>query len=84
VIWCCVQGSEHFQRYAHLAGDKPDRQKGTADQFFDMSGPNLSPPLPVDWIKQANIPCQAICYLLNPYDDNRPVQKSHDGQVMLT
>ena len=84
VLVFSVPGSRHFQGYAHLIGDKPDCKTGTADQCFDMSGRNLSPPLPVEWIKLANIPFQATCDLLNPEDANRPVYRSRDGQVILT
>lgn len=77
-----VQGSGHFQGYARLSGDKPDSKTDTADQCFELSGPNLSPPLPVEWIKRANIPFQATRHLLNPYNENRRVQTSRDGQVI--
>jgi hypothetical protein len=76
-----VQGSGHFQGYAHLSGEKPD-STSTADQCFEMNGPYLSPPLPIEWIKRANIPFQATRHLLNPYNENKRVQTSHDGQVM--
>jgi hypothetical protein len=79
-----VQGSGHFQGFAHLTGDKPDCKTGTVDQCFDMNGPNLSPPLPVEWIKRANIPFHATRHLLNPYNNNWRVQTSRDGQVLLT
>jgi hypothetical protein len=79
-----VQGSGHFQGYAHLTGDKPDPKMDTADHCFDLSGPNLSPPCPVEWIKRANIPFRATLHLLNPYNDNRRVQMSRDGQVIFT
>ena len=72
-----VQGSGHFQGYARLSGDKPD----STDQCLELSGPNLNPPLPVEWIKRANIPFQATRHLLNPYNENRRVQTSRDGQV---
>ena len=54
VLVCSVIGSGHFQGYAHHSGDRPDCQTGAADQCCDMSCPNLSPPLPNEWIKQAN------------------------------
>ncbi|XP_069677317.1 3'-5' RNA helicase YTHDC2-like isoform X2 [Periplaneta americana] len=75
-----VQGSGHFQGYARLSGDKPDLKTDAADQCLELSGPNLSPPLPVEWIKRANIPFQATRHLLNPYNENRRVQTSRDGQ----
>jgi hypothetical protein len=76
-----VQGSGHFQGYAHLSGDKPD-STCTADQCFEMSGPNHSPPLPIEWVKRANIPFQATRHLLNPYNEDKRVQTSRDGQVI--
>jgi len=45
VLVFIVQGSGHFQGYAHHTGDRPDRQTGAADHR-DVSGPNLSPPPP--------------------------------------
>ncbi|PNF38747.1 putative ATP-dependent RNA helicase YTHDC2, partial [Cryptotermes secundus] len=74
VLVFSVQGSGHFQGYAHLSADKPDSTTGTADQCFELSGPNLSPPLPIEWIKRANIPFQATRHLLNPYNENKRVQ----------
>ena len=82
VLVFSVQGSGHFQGYAHHTGDRPDCQTGAADQCCDVSGPNLSPPFPVEWIKGANIPFQATCHLLNPYNDSSPVQTSRDGKVI--
>ncbi|PSN46949.1 putative ATP-dependent RNA helicase YTHDC2 [Blattella germanica] len=41
-----VQGSGHFQGFARLSGDKPDLKTDPADQCLELSGPNLSPPLP--------------------------------------
>jgi hypothetical protein len=77
-----VQGSGHFQGYALLSGDKSDTRTEAADLCFELSGPNLSPPLPIEWIKRANIPFQATRHLLNPYNENRRVQTSRDGQVI--
>ena len=57
-------------------------ETGAADQCCDMNGPNLGTPLPNEWIKQANITFQATCHLHNPYNENRPVQISHGGQVI--
>ena len=79
-----VTGSGHFQRYARHAGERPDRQTGTADQCCDMSGPNLSQPLPVEWIKRANITFQETHHLLDPYNDKSPVQTSRSGKVILS
>jgi hypothetical protein len=76
-----VQGSGHFQGYALLSAEKPG-STSTADQCFDMNGPYLNPPLPIEWIKRANIPFQATRHLLNPYNENKRVQTSHDGQVI--
>jgi len=82
ILLFSLKGSGHYQGYARLNGDKPDCKTGTADQCFDMTGPNLSPPLPVEWIKQANIPFRATRHLLNPAC--RRVWTSWDGQVILT
>ncbi|CAG2063628.1 unnamed protein product, partial [Timema podura] len=76
VLVFSVQGSGHFQGFAHLSGDKAQ----PLDPTSDLTGPNLSAPLPVEWVKRANIPFQATRHLLNPYNENRRVQTSRDGQ----
>jgi hypothetical protein len=65
VLVFSVRGSRCFQGYAHHTGDRPDHQTGAAGQCCDMNGPNLSPPLPVEWIKRADVPFQDT-RLLNP------------------
>ena len=79
-----VQQSGHFQGYAFLNGDRPDPRVVTTDLCFGVCGAYFGSLLPVKWIKRANIPFQATCHLLNPYNENRPVQTSCDGQVIVT
>ncbi|CAH1403730.1 unnamed protein product [Nezara viridula] len=72
-----IQGSGHFQGYAHLAGENPV----TGEIPLDLSGNHsLSAPLPVEWIKRGNIPYHATRHLFNPYNDYAKVQTSRDGQ----
>lgn len=73
-----IQHSGNFQGYGRLAGDTPV----TGDIPLDMSGNHsLSTPLPIQWIKRANIPYHATRHLFNPYNDYAKVQTSRDGQV---
>ncbi|XP_066993237.2 3'-5' RNA helicase YTHDC2 [Anabrus simplex] len=75
-----VQGSGHFQGYARLNSDKPEVKADGSENCADLGGPNLSAPLPIEWLKRANIPFQATRHLLNPLNENRRVQTSRDGQ----
>jgi hypothetical protein len=77
-------GGGHFQEYARLTGDRPHHQTGASYQYCDKSFCNLSSPFPTEWIKWANIPFQAAQHLPNPYIGHIPVQRSRDGQVILT
>ncbi|XP_071450252.1 3'-5' RNA helicase YTHDC2-like [Hetaerina americana] len=71
-----VQGSGHFQGFARLRGE------GTVEgeRCPELTAPNLGAPRPVEWLKRANIPFQACRHLLNPFNENRKVQSSRDGQ----
>jgi len=53
-------------------------------QSCDMSGHNCSPTLPVEWIKQADIPFKETRHLLNACHGKNPVHLGRSGQVMLT
>ena len=35
----------------------------------------------IEWLKRYNVPFQSTRHLLNPYNDNKKVQTSRDGQV---
>lgn len=75
-----VQGSGHFQGYARLVSDKPDGRSDCSENCIELGGTNTSAPLPIEWLKRANIPFQATRHLLNPFNENRRVQTSRDGQ----
>lgn len=70
-----MQGSGNFQGVACLVSDQPK------ERCPDLAGPNLGSPFPIKWIKIGDISFQATRHLLNPYNDNRNVQTSRDGQV---
>lgn len=70
-----MQGSGSFQGLATLSSDH------RAARCSDLSGPNLGCPLPIKWIKCGDIPFHATRHLMNPYNENRCVQTSRDGQV---
>uniref|UniRef100_A0A1B6C6P5 RNA helicase n=1 Tax=Clastoptera arizonana TaxID=38151 RepID=A0A1B6C6P5_9HEMI len=73
-----LQSSGHFQGYARLTGDKVE----SSEVLADVPGSNLNPPLPIEWLKQGNIPFPATRHLVNPYCDNNKVQASRDGQEL--
>jgi hypothetical protein len=35
----------------------------------------------IEWLKRANVPFQLTRHLLNPYNENKKVQTSRDGQA---
>ncbi|BES97417.1 HA2 [Nesidiocoris tenuis] len=72
-----IQGTNIFQGYARLAGDSP-----VAPELClpEMMTHQLNPPLPVEWIKRANIPHHAARHLHNAYNDYAKVQMGRDGQ----
>ncbi|XP_063233748.1 3'-5' RNA helicase YTHDC2-like isoform X2 [Bacillus rossius redtenbacheri] len=80
-LWAFTPNTERkllriFKGLAQLAGDRPE----PVEPGSDLAGPNLGAPLPVEWLKRSNVPFQATRHLLNPYNENRRVQASRDGQ----
>ncbi|XP_074650448.1 3'-5' RNA helicase YTHDC2-like [Tubulanus polymorphus] len=69
-----VQGSGHFQGYARMIS-LPGKERS---QEFSGSGQGSN--FVVEWIKRANLPFQQTHYLINPWNENRRVQVSRDGQ----
>ncbi|XP_033750300.1 LOW QUALITY PROTEIN: 3'-5' RNA helicase YTHDC2-like [Pecten maximus] len=69
-----IHGSGHFQGYAKMKSEfvykkAQDSSHHGSDYCCD-----------IEWIKRANLPFQSTHQLLNPWDDNRKVQSSKDGQ----
>ncbi|XP_019626700.1 PREDICTED: YTH domain-containing protein 2-like [Branchiostoma belcheri] len=69
-----VQGSGHFQGYARMASSI------SKDKVPEFSSASLGGAFQIEWIKRMSIPFQAAHHLLNPWNENKKVQISRDGQ----
>ncbi|XP_060076466.1 3'-5' RNA helicase YTHDC2-like [Ylistrum balloti] len=69
-----VQGSGHFQGYAKM------KSKLVYKKCQDSGHHGSDYTCDIEWIKRANLPFQSCHQLLNPWDENRRVQNSKDGQ----
>lgn len=63
-----IHGSGNFHGIAKLVNS--DGQSVSCSQ------------MPLQWIKRGSIPFQATRHLFNPFNENRRVQSSRDGQVI--
>jgi len=70
-----VQGSGHFQGVAYLV-------EPTNEKLAEFAASNVGNCFRVEWIKRANIPFQNTRHLLNPWNKNKKVQMSRDGQEL--
>uniref|UniRef100_A0A4W6F8G7 RNA helicase n=1 Tax=Lates calcarifer TaxID=8187 RepID=A0A4W6F8G7_LATCA len=70
-----VQGSGHFQGYARMTS--VISQESCQDWGFMGLGGVFS----VEWIHKESLPFQMTQHILNPWNDNKKVQISRDGQV---
>ncbi|KAI8480782.1 3'-5' RNA helicase ythdc2 [Branchiostoma belcheri] len=68
-----VQGSGHFQGYARMASSI------SKDKVPEFSSASLGGAFQIEWIKRMSIPFQAAHHLLNPWNENKKVQISRDG-----
>nr|XP_046231082.1 3'-5' RNA helicase YTHDC2 isoform X2 [Scatophagus argus] len=71
-----VQGSGHFQGYAHMAS--VISQESCQDWDFIGLGGVFS----VEWIHKESLPFHCTQHILNPWNDNKKVQISRDGQEL--
>ncbi|XP_040013730.1 3'-5' RNA helicase YTHDC2 isoform X2 [Xiphias gladius] len=71
-----VQGSGHFQGYAHMTS--VISQESCQDWGFMGLGGVFS----VEWIHKESLPFQCTQHILNPWNDNKKVQISRDGQEL--
>ncbi|XP_074473095.1 3'-5' RNA helicase YTHDC2 isoform X3 [Sebastes fasciatus] len=71
-----VQGSGHFQGYAHMTSIIS--QESCQDWGFMGLGGVFS----VEWIHKKSLPFQCTQHILNPWNDNKKVQISRDGQEL--
>ncbi|KAJ7399957.1 putative ATP-dependent RNA helicase YTHDC2 [Pitangus sulphuratus] len=71
-----VQGSGHFQGFARMSsaiGCKRSQDWGSA---------GFGGVFKVEWMRKESIPFQFAHHLLNPWNDNKKVQISRDGQAV--
>ncbi|XP_029921977.1 3'-5' RNA helicase YTHDC2 isoform X2 [Myripristis murdjan] len=71
-----VQGSGHFQGYARMTS-AISREHCQDWGFIGLGGV-----LCVEWIRKENLPFQCTRHLLNPWNENKKVQISRDGQEL--
>ncbi|XP_036384365.1 3'-5' RNA helicase YTHDC2 [Megalops cyprinoides] len=71
-----VQGSGHFQGYARMCSDIGP------EQCQDWGFMGLGGVFKVEWIRKERLPFQFAHQLVNPWNDNKKVQISRDGQEL--
>ncbi|XP_025752231.1 3'-5' RNA helicase YTHDC2 isoform X1 [Manacus vitellinus] len=71
-----VQGSGHFQGFARM-----DSAIG-CEKSQDWGSPGFGGVFKVEWIQKESIPFQFAHHLVNPWNDNKKVQISRDGQEL--
>ncbi|XP_044030649.1 3'-5' RNA helicase YTHDC2 isoform X2 [Siniperca chuatsi] len=71
-----VQGSGHFQGYARMSS--VISRESCQDWGFMGLGGVFS----VEWIHKESLPFQCTQHILNPWNDNKKVQISRDGQEL--
>uniref|UniRef100_A0AAR2LMR3 RNA helicase n=1 Tax=Pygocentrus nattereri TaxID=42514 RepID=A0AAR2LMR3_PYGNA len=70
-----VQGSGHFQGYARMSSEI------SSERCQDWGSSGLGGVFRVEWIHKESLPFQFTYQLLNPWNENKKVQISRDGQV---
>lgn len=76
VLVFSVQGSGHFQGYAQLQGLASSMCCPPNDYAASTGGRCYF----IEWKHRCNLPFQSTRHLLNPWNENRKVQVSRDGQ----
>ncbi|KAM4527615.1 3'-5' RNA helicase YTHDC2 isoform 2-T3 [Odontesthes bonariensis] len=71
-----VQGSGHFQGYAHM------KSVISQDTCPDWGFMGLGGVFSVEWIHKEDLSFQSTQHILNPWNDNKRVQISRDGQEL--
>ncbi|KAM9167671.1 3'-5' RNA helicase YTHDC2 isoform 2-T2 [Mergus octosetaceus] len=71
-----VQGSGHFQGFARMSSEIG------CEKSQDWGSAGLGGIFKVEWIRKESIPFQFAHHLLNPWNDNKKVQISRDGQEL--
>ncbi|KAM9587117.1 3'-5' RNA helicase YTHDC2 isoform 7-T9 [Morphnus guianensis] len=71
-----VQGSGHFQGFARMASEIG------CEKSQDWGSSGFGGVFKVEWIQKESIPFHFAHHLLNPWNDNKKVQISRDGQEL--
>ncbi|XP_044131856.1 3'-5' RNA helicase YTHDC2 [Bufo gargarizans] len=71
-----VQGSGHFQGFARMCSEIG------LEKSQDWGSTSLGGVFKVEWIRKESLPFQQAHHLLNPWNDNKKVQISRDGQEL--
>ncbi|XP_072550527.1 3'-5' RNA helicase YTHDC2 isoform X2 [Salminus brasiliensis] len=71
-----VQGSGHFQGYARMSSEIG------SERCQDWGSSGLGGVFKVEWIRKESLPFQFTHQLFNPWNDNKKVQISRDGQEL--
>ncbi|XP_038625680.1 3'-5' RNA helicase YTHDC2 isoform X2 [Tachyglossus aculeatus] len=71
-----VQGSGHFQGFSRMTSEIGQ------EKSEDCGLPDLGGMFTVDWIRKEKLPFQQTSHLVNPWNENKNVQISHDGQEL--
>ncbi|KFP71342.1 putative ATP-dependent RNA helicase YTHDC2, partial [Acanthisitta chloris] len=71
-----VQGSGHFQGFARMCSDIG------CEKSQDWGSASFGGVFQVEWIRKESIPFQFAHHLVNPWNDNKKVQMSRDGQEL--
>ncbi|XP_027762473.1 3'-5' RNA helicase YTHDC2 isoform X1 [Empidonax traillii] len=71
-----VQGSGHFQGFARMSSAIG------CEKSQDWGSAGFGGVFKVEWIRKESIPFQFAHHLLNPWNDNKKVQISRDGQEL--
>ncbi|XP_075692702.1 3'-5' RNA helicase YTHDC2 isoform X3 [Rhinoderma darwinii] len=71
-----VQGSGHFQGFARMCSEIGQ------EKSQDWGSPSLGGVFKVEWIRKESLPFLRAHHLLNPWNYNKKVQISRDGQEL--
>ncbi|XP_073533333.1 3'-5' RNA helicase YTHDC2 isoform X2 [Phyllobates terribilis] len=71
-----VQGSGHFQGFARMCSEIGQ------EKSKDWGSTTLGGVFKVEWLRKDSVPFQLTHHLLNPWNDNKKVQISRDGQEL--
>ncbi|EZG56483.1 YT521-B-like domain protein [Gregarina niphandrodes] len=79
VLLMSANESGGFQGYARMASGFDET---LYPRIWGSFSNKLSPNFRVQWLKQAKLDFEALSAFTNPWNENRPLKKSRDGQEM--